>query len=233
MGQVTNLLKVLQHLLQLSVTKQCYMFSTKYSMITPKHPNVSVSRYLFFLKKNIYTLVEYVKPKQECVCTFPRFQDLHRTPWVNLGRPETQEVKSWNTQQLKNFGLLGSQRPKISPLDSVFQFFNDIYWFLFPIYGKPPTSIYIYAYIYAYIYIYFCWGRRPRDDAWVLWYYWGMSVYMYLFIHAFIHMVPPKKRPQNIDLEIVSKNSLITGKYHCKMRTHRLWGLVLYLYIYT
>lgn len=83
MGQVTNLLKVLQHLLQLSVTKQCYMFATKYSMITPKHPNVSVSRYLN--KKNIYTLVEYVKPRQEYVCTYPRFQDLHRTLWVNLG----------------------------------------------------------------------------------------------------------------------------------------------------
>ena len=48
----------------------------------------------FFKNIYIYTLVEYVKPKQECVCTFPRFQDLHRTPWVNLGRPETQEVKS-------------------------------------------------------------------------------------------------------------------------------------------
>ena len=189
-----------------SVTAFCYKSNVTCSQrnipwFPPSIPTCQFQVLNFFFKKYIYiyTLVEYVKPKQECVCTFPRFQDLHRTPWVNLGRPETQEVKSWNTQQLKNFGLLGSQRPKISPLDSVFQFFNDIYWFLFPIYGKPPTSIYIYICIYIYIYIciyiyiYICWGRRPRDDALVLWYYWGMSVYMYLFIHAFIHMVPPKK----------------------------------------
>ena len=35
----------------------------------PRYPKV-FSRYLFS-----YTLFEYVKPRQECVCTTPRFQD--------------------------------------------------------------------------------------------------------------------------------------------------------------
>ena len=101
---------------------------------------------------------------------------------------------------------------------------------------KQYTYIYIiYIYKQTYIYIYICWGRHGKlVHGMMHWYcdYWSMSVYMYLFIHSFLHMVPPKQMPQNIDLEIVSKTSLITRKYQWKMRTHRLWGLALYIYMY-
>ena len=79
-----------------SVTAFCYKAMLHVlNKISHYYPQASqrvsfqVLKYIY-----IYTLVEYVKPRQECVCTYPRFQDLHRTPWVNLGRPETQEVKS-------------------------------------------------------------------------------------------------------------------------------------------
>jgi hypothetical protein len=61
-------------------------------------------------------LLEYVKPRQECVCMYPRFQDLHRTLWVNLGSQKFrnwkteswgeilgQKLKNWETEKLENW----------------------------------------------------------------------------------------------------------------------------------
>ena len=143
-------------------------------------------------------MVEYVKPRQEYVCTYPRLQDLHRTPWVNLGRPETQEVKSWNTQQLKNFGLLGNQRPKISPLDSVFQFFNDIYYLVVSIPNIwKTTNKHIYIYIYIYINLLRqTWETGPRDDALVLWLLGYECVYVFIYTCLYTYGTPQKEAPK-------------------------------------
>ena len=56
----------LQHSILLQSNVTCSQRNTP--PFPPKYPKVSVYRYL-------YTLIEYIKPRQECVCTYPTFQD--------------------------------------------------------------------------------------------------------------------------------------------------------------
>ena len=68
---------------------------------------------------------------------------------------EGQKLKKWKAETLNNWKTLVCWETRGPRSLLWIQFFSSstiytIWWFLFPIYGKPPTSIYIYIHIYIY-----------------------------------------------------------------------------------
>ena len=93
--------KVLQHSILLQSNVTCSQRNTP--PFPPKYPKVSVYRYL-------YTLIEYIKPRQECVCTYPTFQDSKICTGLFGWMLETRNYKKKKNES--SGGILGLQLPR-------------------------------------------------------------------------------------------------------------------------
>ena len=81
--------KVLQHSILLQSNVTCSQRNTP--PFPPRYPKVSVHRYL----KNFDWIYQTWNGMRMYVSKIPRFQDLHRTLWVNFGSQKFKKMKNW------------------------------------------------------------------------------------------------------------------------------------------